>query len=102
VDRNTTITLRATLVPGPGSGLLAVGNWLLFSAGPDLCDLTYNSQSACEGTGVYATSQSLLILGAQGNQQAALMELEKQQQQQLLRMPTVASAAPAKQQPLVA
>jgi hypothetical protein len=96
VDRNTTITLRSTLVPSPGSGLLATGNWLLFRAGPDMCDLTFNGQSACEGTGVYATTQSLLIFGALGNQEEALKELEKQQQQ---RVPSVGGAAPAKQPP---
>jgi hypothetical protein len=82
VDRNTTITLTTTVVPGPGQSLLNVGFWLLHRTAEDLCDMSYNGQSVCANTDLYSVSHSIALIIGEKAQQGMMAEIQKLQDRQ--------------------
>jgi hypothetical protein len=79
MDRNTTITLGATFAPAPGRLLLGVAGWLLRGTPRDLCDISSNELSVCEGTGIDSASHSIGFGIGQQAQQLKLANIQRLQ-----------------------
>lgn len=79
MDRNTTITLGAMFAPAPGRLLLGVASWLLHGTTADLCDMSSNGLSVCEGTGIDSASHSIGFGIGQQAQQQRLASIQRLQ-----------------------
>lgn len=79
MDRNTTITLGATFAPAPGRLLLGVASWLLHGTTDDLCEMSSNGLSVCEGTGIDSASHSMGFGISQQAQQQRLASIQRLQ-----------------------
>lgn len=76
--QNTTITIGGVWIPVPGRDLLEVSEWLLLNTPADLCDLTVNGQSTCEGTSIVEATHIIGdIIGHDRRQRGRSADVER-------------------------